>query len=129
MTEDQIKHMVQRFLFWKLPQDFHPDAGISFEPEFNKEWNARQGKPPQLHEPVGTNLFSGDQATAMVRFMVEEMQTVWQPMTTLPDSDDLVWLCRWPDSISGPRPSFQGDVDDFDLWAPCLSPSLPIQTV
>ncbi len=40
MTEDQIKHMVNRFLGWKLPEHFKPDAGISFEPEFNKEWNA-----------------------------------------------------------------------------------------
>lgn len=70
LSEDQIKHMVDRFLGWKLPEAFHPDAGISFEPEFNKEWNARQGKPPQRHEPVGTNLFSAEQATAMVRYMI-----------------------------------------------------------
>ena len=73
MTEDQIKHMVNRFLDWKLPESFHPDAGISFEPEFNKEWNAKQGKPPQRHEPVGTNLFDATQAEAMVRYMTEGM--------------------------------------------------------
>lgn len=71
MTEAQIKHMVSRFLGWKLPEGFHPDAGISFEPEFNKEWNARHGKPPQRHEPSGTNLFDATQADAMVRYMVE----------------------------------------------------------
>ena len=68
--EAMVEHMAQRFLGWKLPQDFHPDAGISFEPEFNKEWNAKQGKPPQRHEPVGTNLFSADQARAMVHYLV-----------------------------------------------------------
>lgn len=73
LTEDQIKHMVQRFLNWKLPENFRPDAGISFTPEFNVEWNAKQGRPPQRHEPVGTNLFGADQAEAMVRYMAEGM--------------------------------------------------------
>ncbi|WP_292411360.1 hypothetical protein [Mesorhizobium sp.] len=73
MTEEQIKHMVSRFLLWKLPQNFSPDAGISFTPEYNVEWNAKQGKPPQRHEPVGTNLFDAAQAEAMVRHMLEGM--------------------------------------------------------
>lgn len=73
MTDDQIKHMVDRFLQWRLPENFRPDAGITFEPEFNKEWNAKQGKPPQRHEPMGTNLFCADQAEAMVRHMIEGM--------------------------------------------------------
>ena len=76
MTEDQIKHMVDRFLGWKLPEHFRPDAGISFEPEFNKEWNAKQGKPPQRYEPVGTNLFDATQARAMVEYMTEGMAVV-----------------------------------------------------
>lgn len=71
MTEDQIKHMVRRFLQWRLPETFRPDAGISFTPEFNVEWNAKQGKPPQRHEPSGTNLFDAVQAEAMVRYMLE----------------------------------------------------------
>lgn len=71
MTDDQIKHMVQRFLMWKLPETFSPDNGVSFEPEFNKEWNAKQGKPPQRHEPSGTNLLDATQAEAMVRHLVE----------------------------------------------------------
>ncbi len=28
MTEDQIKHMTDRFLGWKLPETFSPDGGI-----------------------------------------------------------------------------------------------------
>ena len=71
MTDEQIKYMADRFLGWRLPENFNPDAGISFEPEFNKEWNAKQGNPPQRHEPVGTNLFSADPAEAMVRHMLE----------------------------------------------------------
>ncbi|RWC91634.1 MAG: hypothetical protein EOS72_02975 [Mesorhizobium sp.] len=71
MTDAQIKYMVSRFLGWKLPATFNPDGGISFEPEFNKEWNAKQGKPPQRHEPVGTNVFSAVEAEAMVRHMLD----------------------------------------------------------
>lgn len=71
MTEDQIKHMVDRFLAWKLPEDFSPDAGISFEPEYNVEWNAQEGRPPSRHEPTGTNLFDATQAREMVLYMLD----------------------------------------------------------
>jgi hypothetical protein len=66
MTDEQIKLMVDRFLSWKLPENFHPDAGISFEPEFNKHMD-----PPSRHNPTGTNLFDATQATAMVRHMID----------------------------------------------------------
>jgi hypothetical protein len=66
VNDDQIKHMVDRFLSWKLPEDFRPDAGISFKAEFN------EGTPwPMKHEPSGTNLFDARQAEAMIRHMVE----------------------------------------------------------
>lgn len=65
MTDDQVKRMVERFLAWKLPSDFSPDAGISFKAEFNEDtpW-------PMRHEPAGTNLFNYTQAEAMVRHML-----------------------------------------------------------
>jgi len=58
--EPMIKTAVDRFLAWKLPADFRPDAGISFKPEYNQHtpW-------PMKHEPVGTNLFTAEQARAM----------------------------------------------------------------
>lgn len=66
MTDAQIKRMAERFLGWKLPADFSPDAGISFDPIFNK------GSPYEArHNPTGTNLFNYDQAMAMVRHMIE----------------------------------------------------------
>jgi hypothetical protein len=71
MTEAQLKHMVDRFLGWKLPENFRPDDGISFEPLFNVEYMAAQGKPPMRRTPSGTNLFDATQAEAMVRYMVE----------------------------------------------------------
>lgn len=72
ITDEQIKQITNRFLGWRLPEDFRPDDGISFEPEFNKEWNAAQGKPPQRRTPTGTNLFSYTQAEAMVRFILAD---------------------------------------------------------
>lgn len=62
--------MVNRFLSWKLPEDFHPDAGISFSPHFNVEYNAKQGRPPQRHEPIGTNLLTATQARAMLEHVL-----------------------------------------------------------
>ena len=69
MTEDQIKHMVDRFLAWKLPEHFRPDAGISFEPRYNV--GNIHGWPEGKHEPSGTNLFDATQATEMVRYMLD----------------------------------------------------------
>ena len=68
ITEDQIKHMVERFLGWRLPANFSPDAGISFKAAFNENtlW-------PMKHEPSGTNLLDATQADTMVRYMVEGM--------------------------------------------------------
>ena len=66
MTDEQIKHMVDRFLKWRLPEGFCPDGGISFKATFN-EHTAH----PMKHEPVGTNLFDATQAQAMVRHMIE----------------------------------------------------------
>ena len=68
MTDEQIKHMVDRFLQWKLPADFNPDGGVTFDPISSK------GTPyERVREPVGTNLLSATQAEAMVRHMVEEL--------------------------------------------------------
>ena len=68
MTEEQIKHMVDRFLSWSLPENFNPDGGISFKRTFNDHLD-----PPSKHQPTGTNLFDAGQATEMVRYMLEEL--------------------------------------------------------
>src|SRR5690242_15530909 len=66
MTDEQIKHMVDRFLGWRLPENFTPDAGISFERTYNEHTPY-----PMKHEPIGTNLFDAQQAEQMVRYMIE----------------------------------------------------------
>ena len=77
MTNDAIKHMVNRFLGWKLPENFSPDAGISFKAAFN-EHTAH----PMKHEPTGTNLFDAAQAEAMVRHMVGQLSLVGNELIT-----------------------------------------------
>lgn len=68
MRDDQIQHMTQRFLQWRLPENFNPDAGISFTPKYNV------GTPYEMkHEPTGTNLFDAVQAEAMIRHMLDGM--------------------------------------------------------
>lgn len=64
MSKTMIDKMVDRFLGWKLPQDFGPDCGISFTP-FHPNGTTR-------FEPVGTNLFTADQARSMVKHMMAD---------------------------------------------------------
>jgi hypothetical protein len=70
LTDEQIKKMVDRFLGWKLPENFSPDCGISFQREVNVEYMAKQGKPPMICEPIGTNLLNAVQAKAMILHML-----------------------------------------------------------
>lgn len=55
----QIKRMVDRFLAWRLPENFNPDGGIIFSHTSGGIEN----------KPTGTNLFDYTQATEMVRFL------------------------------------------------------------
>jgi hypothetical protein len=66
MSKKLIEHMVNRFLSWKLPEDFAPDGGISFNGVANKGT-----KHEFVHEPSGTNLFDYNQAYKMVENMIE----------------------------------------------------------
>lgn len=71
MTEEQIKHMAERFLAWRLPDDFNPDGGINFQPEYNVHTNRTSPPLTMRHEPTGTCLFTYTQAVEMVRHMAE----------------------------------------------------------
>ncbi len=54
------KEMVDRFLRWKLPKTFMPDAGVTFIPPSNPHsW------------PTGTNLLTSTEARAMLEFVLE----------------------------------------------------------
>ena len=67
MKKQQIDAMVNRFLGWKLPDDFAPDAGIDFTPP-EKLYPTMTN--PRQHWPTGTNLLDADQAQAMVEYLV-----------------------------------------------------------
>ena len=69
MTEEQIKYMRDRFLGWRLPEDFRPDGGVQFDADGAKKLNPNNHR----YEPSGTNLFDDQQAEAMIRFMLEGM--------------------------------------------------------
>lgn len=68
MNDEQIKHMVERFLGWKLPSDFYPDGGVKFEPVMNEGT-----KFEHRHTPIGTNLLNYTQAKAMVENMLKDL--------------------------------------------------------
>ena len=57
-----IDKMVDRFLGWKLPEDFYFDAGISFDREYGKKWGM----------PMGANLLHGGQAKTMFEYCAKE---------------------------------------------------------
>lgn len=79
MTKEQIKHMVDRFLGWRLPEHFNPDCGISFKKTFNDHLPT-----PLKNEPTGTNLFDAVQATEMVRYMLEGLPGDNAPKLDIP---------------------------------------------
>jgi hypothetical protein len=68
ITDAQVKHMLNRFLTWRLPENFNPDGGIIFRKirNANTDYEAR-------NEPVGTNLLDATQAEAMIRYLIEDM--------------------------------------------------------
>jgi len=56
-----VDAMVNRFLGWKLPVDFYPDAGVSFSRTYAAQWGM----------PSGTNLFNAEQAKAMFEYCLK----------------------------------------------------------
>lgn len=60
--EALYRAMVDRFLGWKLPDDFGPDAGISFSPSVMSD---------SPYWPTGTNLLHAGQALEMFKHCVE----------------------------------------------------------
>lgn len=117
MNDAQIKHMVDRFLGWKLPSNFSPDAGITFKAAFNEHTPF-----PMKHEPSGTNLFDATQADAMVRYLIDGM----------PEGPATRTLGRTPGSVEVcprdrlPTPDCRNAVG-APLTFGCSHPSCPIR--
>ena len=68
MTDNDalVRELTNRFLSWKLPDDFNPDGGIIFckiiNPGTTREF---------INRPVGTNLFNAEQAKQMIEHLLE----------------------------------------------------------
>jgi len=77
-----VGKMVDRFLGWKLPTNFHPDNGISFKNESDYE-HPEYGRTK--YEPSGTNLFSAFQAKEMFEYAVGD--------TDVPQALQLLTFC------------------------------------
>lgn len=69
VDEDGFEKMINRFLTWKLPKDFSPDCGIQFTPPAKDA--------PDHFGPVGTNLFTAEQAKQMLFYALygKELKT------------------------------------------------------
>jgi hypothetical protein len=78
MNQSDVGHLVSRFLGWKLPQDFNPDCGISFKRHGDYEHPVMG---VHRYEPIGTNLFTAEQARVMFEHCLEGL-THPQPQIT-----------------------------------------------
>lgn len=112
MTEDQIKHMVDRFLGWRLPKPWNPDNGISYA-------RPNYAHVPADHDwPIGTNLFDAMQATAMVRHMIEGLPTAQAdavPTETIREELDKIWRLLDIAAKAGRKMRLQEQGDDLRL--------------
>jgi len=61
ISDIPVNEVTERFLRWKLPEDFSPDGGIKFQ-------------PPTSHNdwPYGTNLLDFNQAKSMVEHILDK---------------------------------------------------------
>ena len=69
IADGQITYLAERFLRWRLPKDFNPDCGISFQKVANIGTSYEY-----RFEPVGTNLLNKQQAEEMVRFLIKDSE-------------------------------------------------------
>lgn len=89
---DVVEEMVNRFLSWKLPEDFNPDGGIKYN-------RTRFHVSPNMERPFGTNLFTATQAEAMVRHMIKGIASLteqkpsdgWRDIASAP-KDELILI-------------------------------------
>lgn len=65
----QMDAMVNRFLGWKLPVTFSPDAGVSFRP--TGYMMSREESHSKGWWPMGTNLLNADEARAMLEHVLD----------------------------------------------------------
>lgn len=72
-TDAIITAAVDKFLCWKLPQNFQPDSFISFDGKKHDTWG---GYPNSW--PTGTNLLDAGQARAMFEHCLNDLLAALQ---------------------------------------------------
>ena len=105
MEKKLIDKMVDRFLCWKLPADFAPDYGISFD--------SHNGQ----YVPKGTNLLTATQAQQMLEHVTAEM---WIKTTDqMPPENEFVLLFNgnWRGVGKLDRENFDAEFDnECEQW-------------
>lgn len=81
--EQALKAMVDKFLGWRVPDNFQPDAFIRFDRERAEQHGY---SPTGPHWPVGTNLLSADQARAMFEHCAGEVAATLEAQQAKIDS-------------------------------------------
>jgi hypothetical protein len=76
-----IDALVDRFLTWRLPEDFAPDCGITFTPHHPNGITR--------YAPVGTNLLHAGQARAMFEYLLSPLKDVPTPPNAFEARDRL----------------------------------------
>jgi len=76
---EMIDDMVSRFLSWKLPKGFQPDGGVVFIGAVGNVDAYVYDQPGRW--PVGTNLFSADQAREMIiNLLGDTLKGAWKKL-------------------------------------------------
>jgi hypothetical protein len=70
-TSEELDRLVNRFLAYSFPEDFHPDGGITFE-KFGNVGTKHQ----YTRRPMGTNLLDARQAREMFEHLFAEEEIV-----------------------------------------------------
>jgi len=102
-----IDEMVNKFLGWKLPENFTPDAGIAFKPFDHQRYNSP-------HWPIGTNLLTADQAKAMLKYVAFDTITELQSHINVLREDLLTISVTMPQVVLPPRPNMEVNLEYFN---------------
>lgn len=106
VSADLVSHMVNRFLAWRLPENFSPDGGITFTRVMNEGTVYAH-----TAEPSGTNLLDAEQATAMVRHMLEGA-----PPVSKGDAAYAQWRASQTAEFDGTTEGLARARDMFEKW-------------
>lgn len=110
--------MVARFLAWRLPKDFSPDCGISFDGRKDDKWNKNKTWP------IGTNLLSADHAKEMLEHVLHTA-----PSAPAGQNSELGRPYREAGESPEPIHEVLEIVESYGPWGPDINDHLRFQIV